>query len=44
MDCFAEALSRVTVADTGRRRRVVDAMSWYQTEDLDALGIQSASP
>jgi hypothetical protein len=44
MDCFPEALSRVTVGDTGRRRRVVDALSWYQTEDLDALGIQTASP
>jgi hypothetical protein len=40
MDCFSEALSRVTAADTGRRRRVVDALSWYRTEDLDALGLQ----
>jgi hypothetical protein len=40
MDCFSEALSRVTAADTGRRRRVVDALSWCRTEDLDALGLE----
>jgi N-terminal domain of galactosyltransferase len=43
MPCFPEALSRVAVADAGRRRRTVDALSWYRTEDLDCLGMRSAS-
>jgi hypothetical protein len=42
MDCFSEALSRVTAADTGRRRRIVDALSWYRTEDLDVVGVEIA--
>ena len=29
---FAEALSRVGASDAGQRRRIVQALSWYETE------------
>jgi hypothetical protein len=29
---FAEALSRVSAGDAGQRRRIVQALSWYETE------------
>lgn len=33
-DAFPEALSKVTASDTGTRRSVVTALSWYRTADL----------
>jgi hypothetical protein len=32
--CFADALSAATVGGVGRRRRIVDALSWYDTGSL----------
>jgi hypothetical protein len=32
--CFADMLSAVTVGGAGRRRRIVDALSWYDTASL----------
>jgi hypothetical protein len=43
-DCFAEALSGVSAGDVGRRRRVVEALSWYETALLPAsLGVDLVS-
>ncbi len=35
IDCFPEALSRVTAGDAGRRRQIVGALSWYDLDTLD---------
>jgi hypothetical protein len=40
-ESFAEALSRVNAGDAGRRRRMVDALAWYDTSELPrSLGVE----
>ena len=43
MQQFAEALSRVTAGDAGQRLRIVQALSWYETEWVFRLAGLGAS-
>jgi Glycosyl transferase family 2 len=43
--CFADMLSAVTVDGAGRRRRIVDALSWYETASLpNCTGLDGFRP